>query len=107
MFKVSFYVPSTNFNERISERDFILRVAEIEILFTNLYGGATADKSVKQGRYRAADGEVITEDVIVVSSLTEDLKKSQLLPAIEELKKEWQQESLLIEIQTVDDVLFI
>lgn len=106
-YKIKFYVPTTEYNVSIPLKDRQLRLADVEILFTNLYGGATSDTSSKQGRYRAASGEIITEDILLVESITEDVKIDCLKRAIEEFKKEWQQESILVEISKIDNVYFI
>lgn len=101
--QVVFYVPSTEYSNKISKNEFVKLTSVIAELFTQLFGGATIE-TVK-GFYKAQNGEYIIETINRVVSFTDDKTLEANLDDVIKTaainKTNWQQESILIEIDRV------
>ena len=96
--KVSIYVPSTmNVNEQIDNTKYR---TEVQNKLSVLFGGATT--STVLGSYICEDGSQVNEVVDIVFSFcsTEQLRKNiyEVVNICEQLKRDMQQESILLEV---------
>jgi hypothetical protein len=93
--QISIVVPSTEYDKKISSREFQERIKATSKELSDRFGGDTSIRA--KGDY-TSDGKLITEDVVVIeASMTEKdyLKnKSSLERFIKEKKKDWEQESI-------------
>ena len=89
------HVPSTNYDQDISEPAFKKRIENTAKELSNRFGGDTAIRG--KGDY-TSDGKLIREDVAVIeSSMTEaDYKKNKraISNFIKEKQKKWKQETI-------------
>lgn len=94
--KIVLYVPSTNYNKKITARQFAVRTKAISLIFASMFGGATIERV--SGAYKANSGELISEDINKVIAYTD---KPQHIIDIAKLAKEkareWKQESIAVE----------
>ena len=102
--KVCITVPSTQgIADKITAAEHKARAGIVAGKLSDLFGGATSYKA--GGYYRADDGRLIVETVYKVEAYTSDtdLEKNQqdLFTYADQLRREYQQESLLLEIDGV------
>ena len=95
------YVPSTQANRVIGEEEFRARRNETATLLVSLFGGCR--ESLATGRYRSIDGEIVAEDVAVLTGFgdAEDFgeKRRQFLEWLIDKRTEWEQEALGFEFE--------
>jgi hypothetical protein len=98
--QVVFYVPSTKFKKGIDFAEHKKRTNEVASIFTNLFGGATIEKT--QGFYKADNGEYITERINKVVSFCGDTEleahTNEVLNLASKARKGWEQETIGLEI---------
>jgi hypothetical protein len=96
------YVPSTTAETSpIGEADFRVRVDETAEVLVDLFGGCR--ESTARGRYRDQDGNLIVEEVAVVTGYgkAEDYagKRQRFLEWLIDAKARWGQESIGFEFE--------
>jgi hypothetical protein len=110
MLSVNVTVPS-NSNGRIIPKPIRKKVLLQTIAqMSQLFGGATATNGIG-GWVSQEDGKLVTEDVTVVQSFTDDETASEKWTEVERIAKDikmlLQQESVLISTTPVQQVAFI
>jgi hypothetical protein len=95
------YVPSTRFDDVISVEEFAARRQETAEQLVSLFGGCRESMAV--GRYRAKNGEVIGEEVAVLTGFGQaddyERKRHDLLAWLIDKRDEWGQEALGFEFE--------
>ena len=95
------YVPSTHGDRVIDPDEFKARRNETATLLVSLFGGCR--ESLATGRYRSVDGEIIAEEVAVLTGFgdAEDFgeKRRQFLEWLIDKRSEWGQEALGFEFE--------
>jgi hypothetical protein len=95
------YVPSTRGSVKIEADEFRARREETAALLVSLFGGCR--EAVSMGRYRADNGEIIAEEVAVLTGFgdAEDFgeKRRQFLDWLIDKRGEWEQEALGFEFE--------
>lgn len=98
--EIKFYIPTTEDKTITISGDRVKsRVQEVASQLSEWYGGATSSEGV--GYYKAEDGTLITERVVIVSCMTDKLRYeivADLLKYASTRGHEWGQESMLVEI---------
>lgn len=98
--EIKFYIPTTeDKSTAINDERIQSRVREVAGQLSEWYGGATSSEGV--GYYKADDGQLITERVVVVACMTDKLRYeivADLLKYASTRGHEWGQESMLVEI---------
>lgn len=102
--QVAFYVPSTvEGSKKITKKVFSNRRDEIAKLFSKLFGGANA--TLLDGFYIMDNGDLVKEYnyKVVAFATTEAIKahRVELIMIAHEKCKEWQQETIGLEINGV------
>ena len=100
--ELAVYVPSTqDVDKVISESELEQRVSEVSKYLASTFGGFT--KSDKIGGYLSSKSEVVTEDVVPVTSFAtrEDFEsnKDALINKMSDWAKEWGQEAIGFEFE--------
>ncbi len=99
-YKFTLYVPSTEYSEAISREATADRVYYIANYFSDLFGGATIENE-STGVYKANSGETISKKIIKVTAFATKKaysdNRAKIYQLAEEVRKLWQQESILIE----------
>jgi hypothetical protein len=95
------YVPSTRGSVKISSDEFRARRDETAALLVSLFGGCR--EALATGRYRADSGEIIAEEVAVLTGFgdAEDFgrKRREFLEWLIDKRVEWEQEALGFEFE--------
>src|SRR5262245_451798 len=95
------YVPSTTADQTIDRAEFDRRRDETADLLADLFGGCR--ETVATGRYRAKNGEMIAEEVAVLTGFgdAEDFerKRKEFLSWLIDKRDEWGQEALGFEFE--------
>jgi hypothetical protein len=95
------YVPSTQGDRVIDPEEFRARRNDTATLLVSLFGGCR--ESLATGRYRSVNGEIIAEEVAVLTGFgdAEDfgLKRRQFLEWLIDKRTEWGQEALGFEFE--------
>lgn len=95
------YVPSTRGSVKIGADEFRARRDETASLLVSLFGGCR--EAISTGRYRADNGEIIAEEVAVMTGFgdAEDFgaKRRQFLEWLIDKRVEWEQEALGFEFE--------
>ncbi len=95
------YVPSTRGDDPITPEEFRARREETAALLVSLFGGCRESMSV--GRYRSRDGDIVAEEVAVITGFgnAEDFgdKRRQFLEWLIDKRTEWEQEALGFEFE--------
>jgi hypothetical protein len=95
------YVPSTRFDEVVSVEEFEARRQETAEILVSLFGGCR--ESLAVGRYRAKSGEVIGEEVAVLTGFGDaddyERKRHDLLAWLIAKRDDWGQEALGFEFE--------
>ncbi len=95
------YVPSTHGDRVIDADEFRARRNETATLLVSLFGGCR--ESMATGRYRSVDGEIIAEEVAVLTGFgdADDFgeKRRQFLEWLIDKRTEWGQEALGFEFE--------
>jgi hypothetical protein len=96
------YVPSTTAESTpISDEDFRARVEETAVALVDLFGGCR--ESSARGRYRDQDGNLIVEEVAVLTGYGEaddySAKRQQFLEWLIDKKADWGQEAIGFEFE--------
>jgi len=98
--QVTFYVPSTNHKDKITNAEFIKRTNEIANTLSETFGGASIQKV--KGFYKADSGEYITETINKVVSFCTDVQLEHNTDVMINLAsskcKLYEQESIGLEI---------
>lgn len=106
---VKLYVPSTyNVTEELDKETRKVYIDYVLEQFSELFGGATAQESI--GAWKTSDGKVVTEDITIVFSYTNELNESildKVISIAKKLKTELKQESISIEIVNNSSLHFI
>ncbi len=101
------YVPSTNFDQKISHRLFRERIRKTAEELVSLFGGCR--ETVATGRYMDRRGQLIEEQVAVLVGYGQGdrylEKREMFLDWLLKKKKEWKQESIGFEFE--DDLWYI
>ena len=100
------FVPTTNYDQRIDDIELENRFIQSRIFLNSLYGGCTRYQEPVIGSYVSNSGEIITEELYLIESFTNDLKIEELKKGIEILKKLWDQESITVKISRSEEYLF-
>jgi hypothetical protein len=95
------YVPSTQGDDSIDAETFRARREETAELLVTLFGGCR--EGTAMGRYRSREGEIIAEEVAVMTGFgdAEDFgtKRKQFLEWLIDKRDEWGQETLGFEFE--------
>ena len=95
------YVPSTQGDRVIDADEFARRRDETADLLSSLFGGCR--ETMATGRYRSKDGDMISEEVAVLTGFgdAEDFqsKRRQFLEWLIDKREEWGQEALGFEFE--------
>ena len=95
------YIPSTQGDRAISEREFADRRDQAADMLSSLFGGCR--ESMAKGRYRAKDGTLVSEDVAVLTGFGDaddyERKRKEFLAWLIEKRDEWEQEALGFEFE--------
>lgn len=99
--QVAIYVPSTQgLDGKISINEHKARIEQVAGKLSELFGGATSYKA--QGYYKAKNGRLIIETVEIVLAYAGDeqleANSQALFSYTQDKAREWQQESVLLEI---------
>ena len=97
---IKLYIPSTQgLSKPITSEQLQERVKTVALEFSKLYGGATA-KTNNLGFYIANNSELVQERVIELESYTDSktltATKDKILKLAKQLKKQWEQESMML-----------
>jgi hypothetical protein len=95
------YVPSTQGDRVISAEEFAARRDEAADILVTLFGGCR--ESLATGRYRGKDGEIVAEEVAVLTGFGDaddyERKRKQFLAWLIDKRDEWGQETLGFEFE--------
>jgi hypothetical protein len=95
------YVPSTQGSRVIDEAEFATRRDEAADLLVSLFGGCR--ESLATGRYRGKDGEIVSEDVAVLTGFGDaddyERKRQGFLTWLIDKREAWGQEALGFEFE--------
>lgn len=95
------YVPSTQGDRVIDAAEFIARRDEAADILVSLFGGCR--ESLATGRYRGKDGEIVAEEVAVLTGFGDaddyERKRKQFLAWLIDKRDEWGQETLGFEFE--------
>ena len=95
------YVPSTQGDRVIGTDEFARRRDETADLLVTLFGGCR--ESMATGRYRGRDGEIVAEEVAVLTGFGDaedyERKRQQFLAWLIDRRDEWGQETLGFEFE--------
>lgn len=97
--KVAVYVPSTNYNKKITAQELRKRTEGIAKLLCEQYGGATVE-AVK-GYYKADSGELIAELINKIIAFHDGGNIDNISNHLKQKKNDWQQESIALEVDGV------
>ena len=90
------YVPSTQGDRVISAAEFATRRDETADILVTLFGGCR--ESLSTGRYRGKDGEIVAEEVAVLTGFGDaddyERKRKEFLAWLIDKRDEWEQEAL-------------
>jgi hypothetical protein len=102
--RLAVYVPSTNYNEKITKKEFEERTKKTALKLCEVCGGATVERV--NGYYKADNGELIAEKINKVIAYFESEDNAEAIRSYaEDIKKEWKQESIGLELN--GSMLFI
>lgn len=102
--RLAVYVPSTNYNEKVSRKELQQRTEQTALKLCEVCGGATVEKV--NGYYKADNGELIAEKINKVIAYFESNDQAEAIKEhAEAIKKQWQQESIAMELN--GSMLFI
>jgi hypothetical protein len=94
--KIVVYVPSTIYNVKIDNSEYVKKIAEY---FSEIFGGCTSTNST--GWYKANNGDMIFEEITQLFSYctTEqmNLHHKDIIKFLMDIKNELKQEALMIE----------
>ena len=103
----SITVPSTEYDKKIPKEKYMKRIDEVQKWLSKTFGGETTIKGV--GGYVANSGNLIEENVSVVTSFADDKnfeeKQRKLVEQIKRWKDDWKQESIAYQVE--DDLYLI
>jgi hypothetical protein len=95
------YVPSTHGDRVIDAHEFEARRREAAEILVTLFGGCR--ESLAVGQYRSRDGEVIAEEVAVLTGFGDaddyERKRHEFLAWLIDKRDEWGQEALGFEFE--------
>lgn len=95
------YVPSTQGDRVVSAAEFAARRDETADILVTLFGGCR--ESLSTGRYRGKDGEIVAEEVAVLTGFGDaddyERKRKQFLAWLIDKRDEWEQEALGFEFE--------
>jgi len=95
------YVPSTQGDDTVDAEEFTRRRNEAATMLVTLFGGCR--ETMGMGRYRSRDGEIVAEEVAVLTGFgdSEDYerKRRELLEWLLDKRDEWGQEALGFEFE--------
>jgi hypothetical protein len=95
------YVPSTQGDEAIPPEEFARRRNETAAMLVRLFGGCR--ETTGTGRYRSRDGEIVAEEVAVLTGFGDaddyEHKRRELLEWLLDKRDEWGQEALGFEFE--------
>jgi hypothetical protein len=95
------YVPSTQGNEVIDDATFAARRDQTADILVSLFGGCR--ESMSTGRYRADDGQIVSEEVAVLTGFGDaedyERKRGELLAWLIDKRDDWGQEALGFEFE--------
>lgn len=105
---VAIYVPSTQgLSGKVSAKVMTARIKDVANYLSVLFGGSTSYKA--KGYYRSNSGQLVVENVQIVMAYAsdEDLDKNSelLLAFVDQLRKDYNQESMLLEIDKVAQII--
>ena len=102
--RLAVYVPSTNYNEKVSKKEFEQRTAETASKLCEVCGGATVEKV--NGYYKADNGELIKEKINKVIAYFESNDQAEAIKEhAKAIKEAYKQESIAMELN--GSMLFI
>ncbi|MFN2545263.1 MAG: hypothetical protein ABR600_11950 [Actinomycetota bacterium] len=95
------YVPSTRGEHVIQAEEFARRRDETAEILVSLFGGCR--ETLATGRYRSRDGEIVAEEVAVLTGFGDaddyETKRKQFLEWLIDKREEWGQEALGFEFE--------
>ena len=95
------YVPSTQGDRVIDAAEFAKRRDQTADLLVSLFGGCR--ESLTTGRYQSKDGEIVSEDVAVITGFGDaddyEHKRQEFLAWLIDKRDEWEQEALGFEFE--------
>ncbi|HEX9892222.1 MAG TPA: hypothetical protein VGB28_09200 [Actinomycetota bacterium] len=95
------YVPSTRGDRVIPAQEFAERRDQTADLLVDLFGGCR--ESMATGRYRGKEGEIVSEEVAVITGFGDaddyEGKRQAFLAWLIDKREEWEQEALGFEFE--------
>jgi hypothetical protein len=95
------YIPSTDGDRVIDAAEFAARRDEAADMLSSLFGGCR--ESMASGRYRGKDGEIVSEEVAVLTGFGDaddfERKRREFLDWLIDKRDEWGQEALGFEFE--------
>lgn len=99
--RIVIYVPSTEHDKKISEKEFKKRIKDVSDFLTEEFGGVTVVSGV--GSWKG-DGKIIKEDVMKIESFSPFKKylgeEGKICNFLKEKRKEWKQDALSFEYES-------